>query len=100
MGYITTIATAIIAVFTICLWWSTTKLWKTTTDAANATKRSVDNISKIERAYIFVTVEQHPKTCDPVFIIYVRQLCWATVASNITSLMSTLNCGTLEELQL
>lgn len=34
--------------------------------AAHATKRSVDNISRIERAYIFTTVGQHPSTCEPV----------------------------------
>jgi hypothetical protein len=33
--------------------------------AAQAAKRSADNVSKIERAYVFTTVEQHPNTCYP-----------------------------------
>jgi len=40
-----------------------------TKEAANATTNSVANISKIERAYVFVTVEQHPQALEPIYEI-------------------------------
>ncbi len=62
MGCITALATAIIAVFTICLWWSTRKLWKTTIrsveateKAADAAKASSEALPTLERAYLYVS---------------------------------------------
>ena len=70
---LTAIATVAIAIFTLFLVCYNKKMWKTTIQSVNATKEaaeaaksSVDNISKIERAYIFTTVEQHPNTCEPI----------------------------------
>lgn len=58
---LTAFATAILAVFTWRLWWSTENLWKEATkasgiarDTANAAKESAEALPKIERAYIFV----------------------------------------------
>lgn len=38
----TAIATTVIAIFTVCLWWSTRKLWRTTKNSVELTKQSVD----------------------------------------------------------
>jgi len=35
----TEIATVVMAIFTVCLWWSTTKLWKTTKEAIDLTQK-------------------------------------------------------------
>lgn len=64
----------LLAFFTFGLYKYNRKMWKSTDIAANAaqqaaesTKNSVDNISKIERAYIFVTVEKDIETFKLVY---------------------------------
>ena len=51
------IATIVIAIFTICLWWSTKKLWKSTDKAATAAKDSAEALLITEKAYVFVNIE-------------------------------------------
>jgi len=70
-GFVSAAATVVIAAFTLTLWYATRKLWKVsqeqsrhmktsidiTKKAANAAKANTDNLSIIERAYIFSKVE-------------------------------------------
>ena len=41
MGYITIIATVVMAAFTGCLWWSTNRLWKTTKTSIELTRQEI-----------------------------------------------------------
>ncbi|MGP8051145.1 MAG: hypothetical protein ACLPYB_11110 [Desulfobaccales bacterium] len=64
-GFITAVATAVIAAFTLALVCANRQLWKVSKEAADAAKDSADALPAVERAYLFVKVILNISDHDP-----------------------------------